>query len=205
MIERRRLFVLGTASALGAAVALSAAGAAAPLRCNLGNFDCTGHPWNGITSQRTPELNTETGGAITFWTNRTETRVGDFQWGIGNEHCTLTATTHVPIHMGLGDPPELGHPVQAGTATVPINMGWGVRTKAGWQAPVVAGHFSKTGRLIDRAFATRQLPTTVVWQLTGSISGMSASGTMRWAFAGPTKNGCRPSRGSFTWHATKAG
>ena len=149
--------------------------------------------------------NTETGGAITFATNQTNTRIGNFQWAIGNEHCTLTATTHVPINMGVGDPPERGHQVRAGTASVPIDMGHGVRTKAGWQARVVAGHFSKTSTLTNPALATRHLPTTVVWHLTGTLSGRKASGTMRWSFIGPTKNACSPSSGSFTWHALMAG
>jgi len=162
--------------------------------------------WDGFTSQHVPGmLNTETGGAITFATNQTNTRVGNFQWAIGNEHCTLTAATHVPINMGVGDPPERGNQVQAGTATVPINMGYGVRMKGGWEAPVVAGHFSKTGTLSNPAFATRHLPATVVWHLTGVISGKHARGTMRWSFAGSTKNTCSPSSGQFTWHARIGG
>jgi hypothetical protein len=177
---------------------------AGPLPCTVGTWSCLG--WDGITSQVVPGmLNTETGSAITFATNHTETSVGDFQWAIGNEHCTLTGTTHVPINMGVGDPPERGHQVQAGTATVPIDMGWGVQTKPGWQTPVVAGHFSKTGTLTNPAFAKRHLPTTVVWHLTGTISGHKAHGTMRWAFTGPTKNACSPSSGSFTWHASIGG
>jgi hypothetical protein len=205
MITRRELFVLGAVSVLAVALAVSAAGVAAQLPCNFGNFNCTGHYWDGITSQRVPELNTETGGAITFATNQTETRVGNFQWAIGNERCTLTAATQVPINMGIGDPPERGHQVPAGTANVPIDMGWGVRTKAGWQTRIIAGHFSKKWTLYNPAFAKRHLPTTVVWHLTGTISGVNASGTMRWVFAGPTKNDCAPTDGSFTWHANKAG
>jgi len=197
--------VVGAALVLGAALALSAAGGAAPLPCNLGNFNCSFHPWDGLTSQRGDTLNTETGTAITFATNQTNTRLGNFQWAIGNEHCTLTVTTHVPINMGVGDPPERGSQVRAGTASVPINMGYGVRTKAGWQTRVVAGHFSKTDTLTNPAFATRDLPTTVIWHLTGTLSGNKANGTMRWAFTGPTKNDCAPSHGSFTWHATNAG
>jgi hypothetical protein len=189
-------------------LAVSARGAAAPRPwhpCKAASFsNC--FAWNALTSQRVPGmLNTETGGAITFMTDRTERWVGDFQWAIGNEHCILTETTHVPINMGVGDPPELGSKVQAGTATVPINMGYGVRTKAGWQALVAAGRFSKTETLTRPDFATRHLPTTVVWHLTGTISGIHANGTMRWAFTGPTKNDCTPSSGSFTWHATNAG
>lgn len=186
-----------------AALALSPVGAAAPLPCSVGNFTC--HAWDGTTSQG-GMLNTETGGAITFATNQTNTRVGNFQWAIANERCTLTGTTHVPITMGAGDPPERGHEVRAGSVSVPIDMGWGVRTKAAaWQAPVVADHFSKTGTLTNPAFATRHLPTTVVWHLTGTLSGDKASGTMQWAFAGPTKNACSPSSGSFTWNARRAG
>ena len=187
-----------------AALQLSPIGAAAPLPCNVGNFKCHAHFWDGTTSQG-GMLNTETGGAITFASNRAETRIGNFQWAIGNERCTLTATTHVPINMGAGDPPERGHQVRAGTAIVAIDMGWGVRTRAGWQTPVVAGHFSKTWTLRSPTFATRDLPTTVIWHLNGTLSGINASGTMQWSFAGPTKNACRFSSGSFTWHARRAG
>jgi|SRR5581483_9879241 len=202
----QRRLVLAAALGLLAALPLSPVGAAAPLPCNVGNFECSGHAWDGITSQVVPGmLNTETGSAITFATNKTNTRIGNFQWAIGNEHCTLAETTRVPIRMGVGDDLDRGHLVPAGTATVPINMGHGVRTKAGWQAPVVAGHLSKTWTLTNPAFATRHLPTTVVWHLTGSISGRHASGTMRWAFAGSNKNACSPSSGSFTWHAVMAG
>lgn len=202
----QRRLVLGAALGLLAALTLSPVVAAAPLPCNVGNFHCSGLAWDGITNQGVAGmLNTETGGAITFATNQTETRVGNFQWAVGNEHCTITATTHVPINMGLGDGPERGHQVRTGTASVPINMGYGVRTKAGWQARVVAGHFSKTWTLTNPAFATRHLPTTVVWHLTGTLAGKKASGTMQWSFAGSTKNACSPSSGSFTWHAFRAG
>lgn len=197
----QRRLVLGATLALLAALAFSSVGAAAPLPCNVGNFGCSGIAWDGFTNEG-GMLNTETGGAITFFTNQAETRVGNFQWAIGNEYCTLTATTHVPINMGVGDGPERGHQVRAGTASVPINMGFGVRTKAGWQTRVVAGRFSKTWTLSNPAFATRHLPTTVVWHLTGTLSGKKASGTMQWSFAGPTKNACSPSSGSFNWHAS---
>jgi hypothetical protein len=201
---KRTVLALSVAAAVVlAALAVLPVGAAAPLPCSVGNFTC--HAWNGTTSQP-GILNTETGGAVTFATNHTNTRVGNFQWAISNERCTLTAATHVPLNMGVGDPPERGHQVQAGTAIVPIDMGWGVRTKAeAWQAPVVAGHFSKTGTLTNPDFATRHLPTTVVWHLTGTLSGINASGTMQWSFAGSTKNACSPSSGSFTWHARRAG
>jgi hypothetical protein len=84
-------------------------------------------------------------------------------------------------------------------------MGWGVRTKAGWQVPVVAGHFSKTWTVINSSFANRHLPTTVVWHLTGTLSGHKAHGTMQWSFTGPTKNECSPSSGSFNWNASIGG
>ena len=201
---KRTLVALSVGAVFVAALALPPVGAAAPLPCTVGTWSCLG--WDGLTSQRVPGmLNTETGGAITFATNPTETAVGDFQWAIGNERCTLAGTIHVPINMGVGDPPERGSQVRAGTASVPINMGYGVRTKAGWQTRVVAGHFSKTDTLTNPAFATRDLPTTVIWHLTGTLSGNKANGTMRWAFTGPTKNDCAPSHGSFTWHATNAG
>jgi len=200
----RRRLVLGAALGLLAALPLSPVGAAAPLPCNVGNFECSGHAWDGLTSQGGIN-NTETGGAITFATNKTNTRLGNFQWAISNERCTLTETTRVPISMGVGDNLDPGHLIPAGTATVPINMGHGVRTKAGWQAPVVAGHFSKTWTLTNPALATRHLPTTVVWHLTGTISGRKARGTMQWSFEGPTKNTCSPSSGSFTWRAFMAG
>jgi hypothetical protein len=203
-LTKRTVVVLSVGAVFLAALALSSAGAAAPLPCTVGTWSCLG--WDGITSQVVPDgLNTETGSAITFATNHTETRVGDFQWAIGNERCTLAGSIHVPINMGVGSPPERGRQVQAGTASVPIDMGWGVRTKPGWQAPVVAGHFSKTWTLTNPAFAKRHLPTTVVWHLTGTISGHNAHGTMRWAFTGPTKNACSPSSGSFTWHASIGG
>lgn len=200
----RRLLVLGAGFGLLVALTLSPVGAAAPMRCNFGNFDCRGHAWDGLTSQG-GKLNTETGGAITFWTNKTNTRVGDFQWAIGHERCTLTRTTHVPINMGVGDPPERGHQVQAGTRTVSIDMGFGVRTKAGWRAPVLAGHFSKTWTLTNPGFAARHLPTTVVWHLTGSLSGYKARGRMQWSFTGSSKTACSPSSRSFKWHAFMAG
>jgi hypothetical protein len=199
----QRRFVLGAALGLLAALALSRVGAAAPPLCGVGNVKC-GHVWNGVTSQG-GVLNTETGGAITFATNQADTRVGNFQWAISHESCSLTATTHVPINMGSGDPPERGRRVRAGTASVPINMGYGVRTKAGWQARVLAGHFSKSWTLSNPVFATRHLPTTVVWHLSGTLSGKSASGTMQWSFAGPNKNACSPSSGRFTWHAVRSG
>ena len=180
----QRWLVLGATLGLLAALALSPVGAAAPQLwhpCNLASSKCRDLPWNGLTSQGGMN-NTETGGAITFVTDRTKSWVGDFQWAVGNEHCTVTGTTSVPINMGLGDPPEVGRHVRAvgGTASVPINMGYGVQTKAGWQAPVVAGHFSKTWTLTRPDFATRHLPTTVVWHLTGTLSGIRASGTMQW-------------------------
>jgi len=200
----QRWLVLGAALGLLAALPLSPVGAAAPLPCDVGNFECSGHAWDGLTSQGGIN-NTETGGAITFATNKTNTRIGNFQWAIGNEHCTLAETTRVPISMGVGDDLDRGHLVPAGTATVPINMGHGVRTKAGWQAPVVAGHFSKTWTLSRPDFATRHLPTTVVWHLTGTISGARARGTMKWSFVGSTNNACSPSSGTFTWHAFMAG
>jgi hypothetical protein len=78
-------------------------------------------------------------------------------------------------------------------------------SKVGWQARVVAGHFAKTWPLTNPAFATRHLSTSVVWHLAGTISGTHASGTMRWSFAGPTKNACTPTNGHFTWNARKSG
>jgi hypothetical protein len=81
-------------------------------------------------------------------------------------------------------------------------MAFGV-AQGGWQVPVVAGHFSKTATDIRPVFATRHFPTTVVWHLTGTLSGNQASGLMQWSFAGPTKDECTPSSGSFTWHAKK--
>jgi hypothetical protein len=201
----RHWLVLGASLGVLAAWALTPVGAAAPFPCNFGDFECSGHAWDGITSQRVPGmLNTETGSAITFATNQTNTRIGNFQWAIGNEHCTLTETTHVPINMGVGDA-RGGHQVPAGSASVSINMGHGVLTKAGWQAQVVAGHFSKRWTLNRPDFAARHLPTTVAWHLTGTISGTRATGTMQWSFAGPTENDCSPSSGSFTWHASMAG
>jgi hypothetical protein len=175
-----------------------------PLPCTVGTWSCLG--WDGITSQVVAgSLNTETGLAITFATNHNETAVGDFQWAIGNERCTRAGSLHVPINMGAGYPPERGHQVQAGTASVPIDMGWGVQTKPGWQAPAVAGQFSKTWTLTNSSFAKSRLPTTVVWHLTGTLSGHKAHGTMRWSFSGPTKNACSPSSGSFIWHASIGG
>lgn len=208
----QRRLVFGATLGLLAALVLPPLGAAARGPCNVGNFECSFLGWDGFTSQRVPgRLDTETGGVITFATNRTETRVGNFQWAIGNEHCTLTGTTHVPINMGVGDPPERGRQVRAGTPSVSIDMGWGVRTKAGWQVRVVAGHFSKKGTLSNPAFAKRHLPTAVVWHLTGTLSGNpandtdKANGTMQWSLTGANKNACTPSSGSFTWHAKIGG
>jgi hypothetical protein len=82
-------------------------------------------------------------------------------------------------------------------------MGFGASHN--WQAPVVAGHFSKSDTLNVVPAVKAGLPATVLWRLTGTISGNRASRTMRWSFTGTNKDACAPSSGKFTWRATNRG